>query len=144
MGNMQPGGLSPLGQPFRTEAAYYPFLLGLIMKKLSSKNIRHIPVELACSIGINEAAVLDMFRFWLDDAESSDEINGIRWFRATIEQLQEHFPFFPKLTLCRIISKLSDLELIHIVKINIGLMDRTNSYSVNYQKVNSFEKMDVN
>lgn len=53
-----------------------------------------INTDLASSIGINEAIVLQQLHYWISETDSGIEHEGRRWVYNTLEQWQKQFPFW--------------------------------------------------
>lgn len=89
--------------------------------------------SLCKKVGINEAIFIQELHYWL--LESEQERKGKRWICKTYEELQETFGIFSLSTLKRIVKSLSDKQLLIIDNFNEMKMDKTNWYSINYEKL---------
>lgn len=88
--------------------------------------------DLAYSIGLNEAIVLQQVNYWLKDTTSGHERNGVRWIYNTTEQWLEQFPFWSESTLKRTFTRLKTLGVLKIEQLNKSQRDMTNYYTINY------------
>ncbi|WP_342772322.1 DnaD domain protein [Robertmurraya yapensis] len=90
---------------------------------------------LAKSIGLNEAIFLQQIHYWLQ--RSNHVISGRKWIYNSYPDWEKQFPFWSKRTLIRIIKSLDDQGLITIGQYNKYKVDKTNWYTINYEKVYS-------
>jgi hypothetical protein len=88
--------------------------------------------ELAVSVGINEAIVLQQIHYWISETNSGIEKNGRRWVYNTMADWLTQFPFFSESTLKRAFNSLKEKGCLHIEKLSSDPRDRTNFYSINY------------
>ena len=97
---------------------------------MNSYLINEYPLQVLPSlckkVGINEAIFIQ---------ESEQERNGKKWVCKTYEELQETLEIFPLNSLKRIVKSLSDKQLLIIDNFNEMKMDKTNWYSINYEKL---------
>lgn len=92
-----------------------------------------ISPDLAYSIGLNEAIVLQQVHYWLKETTSGMEHDGARWIYNTSEQWLEQFPFWSESTLKRTFTNLKKLGLLRIEQLNQSQRDMTNFYTINYE-----------
>jgi hypothetical protein len=88
---------------------------------------------LAEKIGLNEAIVIQQIHYWLQ--KSGHVINGKRWIYNSYPEWQKQFPFWTERTIRRIMKSLIDQGLISIDNFNKYKSDKTNWYTINYEKV---------
>lgn len=89
--------------------------------------------DLAYSIGLNEAIVLQQVNYWLKETTSGLERDGVRWIYNTNEQWLEQFPFWSESTLKRTFTRLKTLGVLKIEQLNKSQRDMTNYYTINYE-----------
>jgi hypothetical protein len=92
-----------------------------------------ISPDLAYSIGLAEAIVLQQVHYWLKETTSGMEHDGARWIYNTSEQWLEQFPFWSESTLKRTFTNLKKLGLLRIEQLNQSQRDMTNFYTINYE-----------
>jgi predicted SnoaL-like aldol condensation-catalyzing enzyme len=90
---------------------------------------------LAKKFGLNEAIVLQQIHYWLQ--RSSHVRDGKKWIYNSYPEWQKQFPFWTKRTLIRIIKSLEEKGLITIGHFNKYKADKTNWYTINYEKLYS-------
>lgn len=98
---------------------------------------------LAEKIGLNEAIVVQQVHYWIEMYRHSEEENirikhfhdGKWWIYNTYEEWQKQFPFWCLRTLKNVFKKLVDKEYLLVGHFNIKKYDRTNWYTVNYDKI---------
>lgn len=103
------------------------------MNYLVEKNTLTIEPTLALKIGLNESILLKQLHYWLRKSKKSSD--GKRWVFNTYAQWQEQLPFFSERTIQRIITSLKDSGWIEIKQMDKNKMNRTNFYTINYEKV---------
>lgn len=86
--------------------------------------------ELAVTIGLNEAIVLQQIHFWLQ--KSGKQRDGRVWVYNSTREWQEQFPWWSEVTLKRIMASLRRLGIVETGNYNRAKMDRTNWYTINY------------
>ncbi|MDH0087778.1 conserved phage C-terminal domain-containing protein [Enterobacter bugandensis] len=89
--------------------------------------------DLAYSIGLNEAIVLQQVNYWLKETTSGLERDGVRWIYNTNEQWLEQFPFWSESTLKRTFTRLKNLGVLKVEQLNKSQRDMTNYYTINYE-----------
>ncbi len=92
-----------------------------------------ISPSLARVVGLNGAIVLQQIHYWLQ--KSGHMRNGVRWIYNTYKDWQEQFPFWSEKTIKRVIKGLKETGLIEIGNFNKLKIDKTNWYTINYEKV---------
>ncbi|MGF6950091.1 hypothetical protein QF028_002596 [Neobacillus sp. B4I6] len=90
---------------------------------------------LAKTIGLNEAIVLQQIHYWLQKSTHVKE--GKKWIYNSYPEWQKQFPFWTKRTLIRIVKSLDEQGLITIGHFNKLKADKTNWYTINYEKLYS-------
>lgn len=89
---------------------------------------------LAKVIGLNEAIFLQQLNYWL--GSSRHEYDGRKWVYNTFEEWQNQLPFWPVVTIKRIVKKLRDSGVIITTsEYNKMPMDRTLWYSIDREKL---------
>jgi len=107
---------------------------------IQSQPLQVIP-ELAAQIGLNEAIVLQQLHYWLD--KSKHEHDGRKWIYNTFTEWQSQFPFWSERTLYRIMGNLVRLGLVKIEQFSPNSLDRTNWYSIEYERLEMYENKSV-
>ena len=94
---------------------------------------------LANIVGLNESIVLQQLHFWLQNKTMGKTIDGVKWFRNTLADWQEHnFEFWSESTIYRIFNKLEEKEIVNSrTDLNAMGYDRTKWYTINYDVLNS-------
>lgn len=95
--------------------------------------------SLACTIGLNEAMVLQQLHWRL--RYSKKQVNGLFWVFDKYEVWQqEHFPFWSLDTVKRTFRSLEQKNLvISSDKFNQFKLDRTKWYTINYDALNALD-----
>jgi hypothetical protein len=96
--------------------------------------------SLAVKVGVNEALVLQQLHYWLSSGINNKRINNRGWIYNTHENWLKQFPFFSKSTLKRSISHLVDLGIVIVDNFNKDKFDKTNWYSIDYEKLSLLEQ----
>jgi hypothetical protein len=98
--------------------------------------------RLAEKIGLNEALFLQQVQYWLNN--SNKVIDNQKWIYNSFENWQKQFPFWSIRTLKRIVKKLTDDDFLITNQLDQNRFNRTNWYSINYDKIaqiNDSDKM---
>ena len=112
------------------------------MNYLIEKTVLTIEPTLALKIGLNESIVLKQLHYWIKKSKKNH--NGKKWVFNTYKQWKEQLPFFSEKTIQRIILNLKEIGLIEIQQIDKNKMNRTNFYSINYEKIDQlFEDLRI-
>lgn len=91
---------------------------------------------LAMKIGLNEAIFLQQVNYWL--ARSKHQEDGRMWIYNSFEEWQKQLPFWPVVTIKRIVKSLRDMGiLITTSKYNKMPMDRTLWYTIDFAMLDS-------
>ena len=88
--------------------------------------------SLALTIGLNEAIILQYIHFWINSKRKEQEEV---WIYKTYSQIQEELPFFSDSTIKRTIKKMLDLKILKKENRNKTKIDKTNWYTIDYQKL---------
>lgn len=97
--------------------------------------------KLACTIGLNEAIVLQQVHYWLDRSDKVRE--GHTWTYNTLDKWHDQFPFWSLSTLKRTLKSLRDQKLLIATdKFNTLKIDKTLWYTIDYEKLTSLEEPD--
>src|SRR5699024_4932044 len=104
-------------------------------KLLIEEHPLQILPQLAKSIGLNEAIILQQVHYWLR-GKSAKRKDGKEWIYNTYEDWQEQFPFWSVSTIRRTISNLEKKKLLHVGNYNRLPIDKTKWYSINYDELN--------
>lgn len=108
------------------------------MNYLLEENALTIEPTLAKAIGLNESIFLRQLHYWLN--KTKHIVDGRKWVFNTSEQWCEQFPFWSKSTLKRIIKSLKEENWIETEHLDKNLLNRTNWYTINYEKINKLAK----
>ncbi|QDF28976.1 hypothetical protein [Halarcobacter anaerophilus] len=111
------------------------------MNYLVEKTKLTIEPNLAKEIGLNEAIFIKQLDYWLK--KSTKLIDDKKWVFNTVDQWQIQFPFWSKNTVIRTIEKLKKNGCIYVKQLDTNLLNRTNWYSINYEKIEEL-KLKIN
>jgi hypothetical protein len=114
--------------------------MGIDRNKLLDESPLLIFPSLAKAIGLNESIVIQQMHYWLNIAKKSGK-TGVTydnkvWIYNTFHQWEEQFPFWSVNTIKRIIKKLESNGLIEIAQLSKNKFDKTNYYTIKYNKYN--------
>ena len=98
---------------------------------------------LAMAVGFNEGIILQQIHFWLKVKQSGNSEsyahsfrNGRWWVYNSVEEWREkQFPFWSKNTIQRALTSLREQGVVIVEKLGKDY-DRTNWYSIDYQRLN--------
>jgi len=101
--------------------------------------------SLAVKIGLNEAIFIQQLHYWLEiskkkeakEKEKTRLKKGKFWSYNTYDELMEQFPFWSVKTIKRIVKGLKESEILLVENFNKDKWNKTNWYSINYQKLES-------
>ena len=91
--------------------------------------------SLAVAVGLNEAIILQQIHYWLGASKNSHD--GRLWVYNTYEQWAEQFPFWSPEFIRKIVKSLRDKNLIEARQLSPNAWDKTNSYTINYEALES-------
>lgn len=91
---------------------------------------------LAVKIGLNGALFLQQLHYWILRSNNVKE-NTVWVYKSLDEWIEDDFPFMSRSTLKRTISDLKKADLIITKTFNKMKIDKTNWYTINYQKLES-------
>ena len=91
---------------------------------------------LAVKIGLNGALFLQQLHYWILRSNNIKE-NTVWVYKSLDEWIEQDFPFMSRSTLKRTISDLKKEDLIITKTFNKMKIDKTNWYTINYQKLES-------
>lgn len=97
--------------------------------------------SLAAQIGLNEALVLQQLHYWLK--KSKHEHDGRKWVYNTLGEWQTQFPFWSEDVLQRTMKSLVGQGLAVVHKFSKSNWDRTNWYSIDYERLEVYENKSV-
>ena len=102
-----------------------------------------IQPELAKSIGLNEAIVLQQIHYWLKQAEESKRnfYDGSHWVYNSIRAWRDQFPFWSVRTLRRIFDSLEAKQLLITGNYNKLPLDHTKWYRIDYARLEGGESI---
>lgn len=107
------------------------------MKTSSRYLINEEPIfflpSLAKEIGLSEAILLQKIHGWLQC--TPHDADDKRWVYNTYKSWQQQLPFMTELTIKRAVKKMVDLGILEVGNFNKTKFDRTNWYSINYDKI---------
>ena len=84
------------------------------------------------------AQFLSQLHYWLEKQESLGSIHqGIRWIYNSAKDWASQISI-SKRQMERVISKLQDLEVIHVKQLAKNKFDRTSYYTINYEALNQY------
>ena len=86
--------------------------------------------ELAVEIGLNESILLLQLEYWIRISKT-EEREGKRWTYQSTTELCEHFPFWGRATINRIIKNLVEADLIFVMRFNKHRYDKTRWFALN-------------
>lgn len=92
---------------------------------------------LACQVGLNEAIVLQQFKYWLDRSNNIED--GHKWIYNSYQEWNKQFPFWGKNTLVRAINNLEKEGLLVSGNFNKAKFDKTKWYRINYDRLDELE-----
>lgn len=91
---------------------------------------------LAVKVGLNGALFLQQLHYWILRSDNVKE-NTVWVYKSLDEWIEQDFPFMSRSTLKRTISDLKKEDLIITKTFNKMKIDKTNWYTINYQKLES-------
>lgn len=94
---------------------------------------------LAVKIGLNGALFLQQLHYWILRSNNVKE-NTVWVYKSFDEWREQDFPFWSESTIKRTVSDLKKLDLITIKVFNKMKIDKTNWYTINYQKLESMNR----
>lgn len=94
---------------------------------------------LAVKIGLNGALFLQQLHYWLLRSNNIQE-EKVWIYKSFDEWREQDFPFWSESTIKRTVSDLKKLDLITIKVFNKMKIDKTNWYTINYQKLESMNR----
>ena len=109
-------------------------------KLLINENPLQVLPSLAVKTSLNEAIVLQQIHYWLEKSEHIHD--GRKWVYNSIDNWCEQFPFFSKSTVDRTFKSLCDRGLLIKGNYNKSKFDKTNWYSIDYDKLSQLENDD--
>ena len=104
-------------------------------KLLISESPLVLQPKVAKILGLNEAIFMQQIHYWLQ--RSTHEINGLKWVYNSYDALQKQFPFWSVRTIKSVVKGLQRRELLFIGHFHKNRWDKTNWYSINYEKLGS-------
>ncbi|MDD5395229.1 MAG: hypothetical protein PHE17_19575 [Thiothrix sp.] len=93
--------------------------------------------SLAVRVGLNEALILQQVHYWIGNPKAGIVMDGRKWVWNTIAEWSEQFPFWGERTIRRAIKSATDQGFLLIGHYSKNKADRTNYYSINYEKLNN-------
>ncbi len=105
---------------------------------LLEKGTLMIETSLAKELGLNKAVFIRQLHYWL--LKSKHIKDGKKWVFNTLEQWLEQFPFWSRSTLLRIIKDLEKDKYIFTKQYDKNLLNRTNWYTINYEKIEELKE----
>lgn len=109
-------------------------------KLLINENPLQVLPSLAVKTSLNEAIVLQQIHYWLEKSEHIHD--GRKWVYNSIDNWCEQFPFFSKSTVDRTFKSLCDRGLLIKGNYNKSKFDKTNWYSIDYDRLGQLENDD--
>ncbi len=108
------------------------------MNYLIEKTSLTIEPSLAKRVGLNESIFLRQLHYWINKTKHKKD--GRKWVFNTTEKWHEQLPFLSIRTIERVIAKLQKDELIEVKQYDKNLLNRTNWYTINYEKIEEIAK----
>ncbi|WP_440863044.1 hypothetical protein [Symbiopectobacterium purcellii] len=108
---------------------------------LIHENPLQVLPSLACTIGLNEAMVLQQIHYWLGNSRHVH--NGRKWVYNSVAEWQTQFPFWSETTVKRALTSLEKQGLLLTANYNKDQRDRSKWYSINYDALKSLEVKNV-
>lgn len=109
---------------------------------LNDAAARRLDAELAAEIGLAESIVLLQLEFLIANSYDSMEINGNTWYPSSLDDFRiYHFKFWSTATINRILTKLKEANYILIENFNTDGRDRTYSYALNWDGVETIRSI---
>ena len=109
---------------------------------LNDAAARRLDAELAAEIGLAESIVLLQLEFLIANSYDSVEINGNTWYPSSLDDFRiYHFKFWSTATINRILTKLKEANYILIENFNTDGRDRTYSYALNWDGVETIRSI---
>lgn len=93
-------------------------------------NVRVFNMDLAEKIGLSEAILLQQIHYWIE--KCGKENGDRRWIYNSVRQWREQFSCWSTNKIIRVIESLENIKLIDVKILNPHSMNRTKSYSINY------------
>lgn len=103
--------------------------------------------ELAMELGVDLSLVLQQFQYWIRINEESGKnyFENRYWTSSTIEELQERdFPFWGKTKIKTLINELIKYGYLEKKQFHNNILNHTNYYTINYDKILELEKISKN
>lgn len=94
-----------------------------------------ISPTLATNAGLNEAMILQYVHSQLSSNTQAFQKNGRMWIGKTIDEIHLTFSFFSERTIRRAIKSATDQGLLIVEHHADCKYDRTNYYSIDYEKL---------
>jgi hypothetical protein len=100
--------------------------------------------QLAITVGLNEAIVLQQINYWINLKEKVKAKDSYKdeyyWVYNTYEQWKEQFPFWSTKTIQRTVQKLEDMGILISTSMhNQKGYDRTKWYRIDHQRLDELE-----
>lgn len=93
--------------------------------------------NLATSIGLNEAIILQQLHYWINSPSNKNIHDGRKWTYDSLPEWQKkNFPFWSTSTIKRTVNSLKKQNLILVANYNRAGFDKTNWYSIDYEELN--------
>ncbi|HHV26905.1 MAG TPA: hypothetical protein GXX63_06890 [Tissierellia bacterium] len=107
------------------------------MSKLFDIHPLVVDKDIATTLGLNEAIILQQVHYWIEINKKHKRncYKGRYWTYNTIEEWQEEFPFWSTSTVKRIFKRLRDRKIIIVDNFNTYQMDRTLWYTIDYEEL---------
>ncbi|EFB3681128.1 replication protein RepO [Escherichia coli] len=105
---------------------------------LINENPLQVLPTLACTIGLNEAIVLQQIHYWLNSSQNFFE--NRHWVYNSVTDWQEQFPFWSESTIKRVLANLEKLNVVFTGNFNSDAWDKTKWYSINYAPLCKIEE----
>lgn len=105
---------------------------------LINENPLQVLPTLACTIGLNEAVVLQQMHYWM--SSSQHFYDGRRWVYNSVPSWQKQFPFWSESTVKRALLSLEKQGMVNSANYNRDPRDHSKWYSINYDVLAELEQ----
>ncbi|CAM4160487.1 conserved phage C-terminal domain-containing protein [Lederbergia lenta] len=109
---------------------------------MSKLLVKEYPVmfqpSFAQELGVNGAILLQQIHYWLQTCSTTKD--GSKWVYNTYKDWHEQLPFWSEATIKRALRLLEKEGYIFTANFNKFRMDQTKWYTINYAKINEWEK----
>lgn len=105
---------------------------------LINENPLQVLPTLACTVGLNEAVILQQMHYWMNSSQHF--YDGRRWVYNSVASWQKQFPFWSESTVKRALLSLEKQGMIVSGNYNRDPRDHSKWYSINYAALEAIER----